>query len=522
VKVLQSVHAPGVVRRVSVATIVVVGAVWLVIRFIGLNTAPHGAWLDETWDAVQVMCLAENGHDADGQFWPLISNGQGGGSLPITWTAPMVAWTHVFGTSLAGFRSLSAVWVALSCAGLFAIARALIRLVPTSKLPGSSGVDAFPWLVGFAGLVSPWSFQFSRISWEQPVAPLFLVIAVFAMVRLAAQGSVLWALLCGVCGACSMITYPPLRVAVPCILALGGVILLLSKVRGSARRKFAGGLVLSALTLVAAFAPVVFRLASGQDRKRMLYVSIFAPDWLNGHRGDMSRERFFVLTFLDNLWMHLRPSYLLGTGDPNLRHSTHLVGQLSPIDILAVGLAVAGGGWIALLAYRQMSGRTASDWPRLDERERVLVMAALSSMVAGMFATFPAALTWEGLPHALRSIGAWPFVALFSGAVLAIGWTRLRWLPAVTAGLALVYTGYFLPGYFRVYGRVDSGVFFRDLSEAVDAAKQRQPPRSVLRVLRPFARRYGPEVLRYYLMHDGGLGCEESLKAYEQLRGRPQ
>ena len=260
----QSVRTPSVMRRASVATIVAVGAVWLVIRFMGLSTAPHGPWLDETWDAVQVMCLAENGHDADGQFWPLISNGQGGGSLPITWTATMVAWTRVFGTSLAGFRSLSAVWVALSCAGLFAIGRALLRLVPPSPHPGRSGVDVFPWLACFAGLVSPWSFQFSRISWEQPLAPCFLVIAVLALVRLAGEGNVLWALLCGFSGACSMITYPPLRVAVPCILAYGGLILLLSKARGSARRRFVGGLVLSALTLVAAFTPVLFRLASGR------------------------------------------------------------------------------------------------------------------------------------------------------------------------------------------------------------------------------------------------------------------
>ena len=252
----------------------------------------------------------------------------------------------------------------------------------------------------------------------------------------------------------------------------------------------------------------------------MLYVSIFAPDWLNAHRGDMSRARFFILTLLDNLWLHLRPSYLFGIGDPNLRHSAHLVGQLSPIDILALGLAVAGVGSVALLGYRQMSRRIAPNWPRLDGREQVLVMVALSSMVAGMFATLPAALTWEGLPHALRSIGAWPFVALFSGAVLAIGWARLRWLPAVTASLALVYTGYFLPEYFRVFRHVDSGVFYRDLSEAVEAAKQRQPQRSILRTLRPFSRRYGPEVLRYYLMHDGGLKCEQSLKAYEQLHGR--
>jgi hypothetical protein len=516
---LQRLLAPGVVRRASFAVIVIVGAVWLVVRFVGLNTAPHGPWLDETWDAVQAMCLAENGHDADGQFWPLISNSQGGGSLPITWTATMVAWTRVFGTSLAGFRSLSALWISLSCACVFATARGLVRLVPASQQRAGFTHDVFPWLACVAGLVSPWSFQLSRIAMEQPLAPFFLILAVLAMVNFAGQGNVFWALLCGISGAASMITYPPLRLAVPCILALGGVALFLSKTRGSERSRFARGLVVSAFALIAAFAPVIIRLASGQDRKRMLYVSIFSPDWLNANRGDIGEARFFVLTFLDNLWLHLRPSYLFGTGDPNLRHSSHLIGQLSPVDILAVLLACAGVGLVLLFGFRQMSLSSTPRWSRLEAREQVLAICAVFSIFAGMFATFPTALTWEGLPHALRSVGAWPFVALFSGAVLAIGWARLRWLPAVTAAVALAYTAYFLPGYFRLYRHVDSGVFFRDLAGAVEAGSHKHPPRSIIRTLRPFAKRYGPEVLRYYLMHDGKLTCDQSQKVYEYLHG---
>ena len=47
--------------------------------------------------------------------------------------------------------------------------------------------------------------------------------------------------------------------------------------------------------------------------------------------------------------------------------------------------------------------------------------------LAWFLATLPAALTWEGIPHALRSIGAWPCVVLFTGAVLAGGWAARRW-----------------------------------------------------------------------------------------------
>ena len=506
-------------RYASVASLVVVGAVWLVIRFVGLDVAPHGFWMDEAWDAVQVMCLAENGHDANGKVWPLISDGLGGGSLPLTWTAQMVGWTRIFGTSIAGFRSLSAVWVVLSCAGLFAIARTLARMTPALKVSVSDPrAAAFPWLVCLAGLVSPWSFQFSRISWEQPLAPCFLVLAVLAMVRLKWRGNIGWALVCGVSGACSMITYPPLRVAVPLVLAVTGGALFASHVQGISRRKFAVGLGAAAVALAVAFSPIVIQLARGIGLERTRTVSILAPDWLKGHRGDMGGARYFIWTLLDNLWLHLRPSYLFGVGDANLRHSAHIVGQLSPLDVLAVCVAAVGSGWVAALAIRQMT-RVAPQWPRLDECDQLLLGVAFSSIVAGMAATLPAALTWEGLPHALRSIGAWPFVALFTGAVLAMGWARLRWLPAAAALVAVVYSCHFLPEYFRIYEHVDSGVFYRNLSEAVAAGKRGWPRKTIVKSLHPFARVYGHEVLRYYLMHDGRLKCKDSLDVYNKMHG---
>ena len=518
-KRLISVLDSRALRRASFAGLAVVAAVWLVVRFIGLGVAPHGFWMDEAWDAVQVMCLAENGHDANGKAWPLISDTLGGGSLPLTWTAQMVVWTRIFGTSIAAFRSLSALWVVLTCAGLFAIGRTLLRIAPVAQEPstGNSAAAAFPWLVCIAALVSPWSFQFSRISMEQPLAPCFLVLAVLAMLRLKWQGKIHWALICGIGGACSMITYPPLRVAVPLILAFAGFALLASNVQGISRRKFAIGLGICAVALVVAFAPIAIQIARGIGTGRMMDVSIFEPQWLEEHRSEIRTVPYFLWTLLDNLWSHLRPSYLYGFGDPNLRHSAHIVGQLSPLDILAVLLAVAGFSWVALLSVRQMTQRAAPRWPRLDERERMLLMVALSSIVAGMFGTLPAALTWEGLPHALRAIGTWPFVALFSGAVLAIGWARLRWLPAATAIVAVVYTAYFLPDYFRIYKNADSGIFYGDISDAIAARKVPWRRRSVRKVLQPFARRYPHHVLRYYLMHDGRMKCQESLEAYKAM-----
>lgn len=70
-------------------------------------------------------------------------------------------------------------------------------------------------------------------------------------------------------------------------------------------------------------------------------VAIFSAKWLDEHRGHASRLLFLVVTLLDNIAAHLRPSYLFFSGDTNRRHSSQIVGQLSPLDTLALVLATA-------------------------------------------------------------------------------------------------------------------------------------------------------------------------------------
>jgi hypothetical protein len=50
-------------RKGAVRVLVVLAVLWTVIRFVGLEVAPNGYWMDEAWDSVHIMCLAETGHD---------------------------------------------------------------------------------------------------------------------------------------------------------------------------------------------------------------------------------------------------------------------------------------------------------------------------------------------------------------------------------------------------------------------------------------------------------------------------
>jgi hypothetical protein len=144
---------------------------------------------------------------------------------------------------------------------------------------------------------------------------------------------------------------------------------------------------------------------------------------------------------------------------------------------------------------------------------------ALCAILGGFFAVVPSALTWEGVPTALRSIGAWPFVALFSGAVLAMAWSRLRGVPALLAIVALGHTLLFLPAYFHAYDvdRAERFWFMRDLPDAIASERREHPPRSVGQTISDhlgYSYNYD-EVSRYYLMSVAHMRCSQAVVALQ-------
>lgn len=544
---------------ISVAVISGLGVVWLLARFLGLSDSPPGFWIDEAWDAVHAMCLAQTGRDSVGNAWPLFSPAMGGGNLPITWTLFDVGWIRVFGTSRAAFRSASAFWVVVTSAGLFSIARSLVALVrattgdisatavacaPSSEILRSAKpaitdkMRIFPWLVLLAALVSPWAFQYSRIAWEGPLAPAFMVLAIAAMMRLRISGRIVWAVAGGVAAGLAMISYPPLRVTVPFVLALSAWILLTTIPAGSARRILFFRLAFMAAALAVVISPVLVMTLRGQITMRTMDVAIFAPEWLDRHRGSTSRIAFFFISLLDNIVMHLKPSYLFFTGDMNFRHSPHIVGQLSPVDTLAVCLAIATITRAMWRSLRQTTVAAVVDvdavdttitpapkfastqpiGPGINRGDRFLVAVAAYAVLGGFFATLPAALTWEGIPHSLRSIGAWPFIALFTGAVLAFGWSRYRWLPMLTALVLFAYSAVYLPLYVHAYRTGDQGAFYGEIMQAIAAGRAANPPRNARESITPLLSRNSDEILRYFVMQYDGLSCQDGVEAMRTLR----
>jgi uncharacterized membrane protein YsdA (DUF1294 family) len=521
---------PTTLYRITVATLFVVGATWTVTRFCGLDVSPPGFFMDEATPALDAMCLADAGKDHDGNAWPFFyTRAAGGGQHPLTLVGFEALWMKLFGTSRAAFRAVYGFWILLTSLGLFLLAREIAKLIPNE--PGDVGTGSakrcLPWLVLLAALLSPWSFQFSRTGWEGPVAPAYMVLALWALVRTRqdSRAAIVYAAFAGVCAAASMCTYPPLRVVVPLVLTLAGILLLLITPYRRWKWRFIKRAAVAAMVAVVLFAPTLRLLAKGSINQRMHNVAIWNDEWVAANIGTMDRRWFLVKAFLDNVYAHLLPSFLFVRGDASLRTSPQISGQLSPLDILALAFIA----WLMLrVLVAFLRGRDLPRALREPARtsERWLVGVALFAIMGGFFGIAPSALTWDHIPNSLRAIGAWPFVALFTGAVLALAWSRRKWVTSAIAVVALVHTLHYLPAYFHAYDKAETHWFMRDMPDAIAKGRRAHPPKSVQQVVAEnLGYMYGyDEVGRFYLMSEGKMKCDQAVAAlqlyWQRARGR--
>lgn len=479
------------VSRVCCVSLLILGVFWCAVRFWGLEHAPYGIWMDESRVALHTACVAETGEPASSEDWPWFAPAFGGGHHPSILIYFELAWTKLFGSSIGSFRSGIALINLVTIAGLALIGRRL-------------GGSLLALMVFVSAAISPWSFQFSRVLWEGPFGPACMVFAVYCLLQAPHWR---WAIAAGVLGGLAMFSYPPLRIATPLVMAFVGVLQLRRRGLHWRMREMA----LAVAAMVVTFVPVLIMTLEGRLSARAMDVAIFSHRHLDTYRGTYSRTTFFFSQFFDNLFSHFRPSFLFFSGDVNPRHSPPLIGQLSPVDALALlGLAI----WLVI--WVQGALRSATGLPLGISRYRRRLLLCVSAGVLGfVFGSIPAALTWDGEPHALRSIAAWPWACLAGGAALSF-WVSLRprlVLPALVLG-ATLYTSYYVPNYFNVWKKVPVDSFRRDLRAAVDA-REHKP---VLEVVKPYLNAYSAEELRYYLIRWGGYGCHSSAAALDQLQ----
>jgi len=343
------------------------------LRFLGLEISPPGFYADESYGATQVICIRETGADFFRHFLPLFAiSGPGEPIYTPTYLYGQILWTSIFGYSIAAFRAFPAFITTLTILFLY--------LFVKNKINYRTAL-----YVAFVASIMPWAFQFSRIAWDPPLAPLFLIMTLW----ISTWHKRWW--LTGIPLALSIYSYPPLRIIAPLIwLLIPGI---------SSRRKIV-------VLFIAGFfcIPLLLQFQDENFANRSNMLALWSPVFYNPYRHlDLSE---LIPIFLRNFGAHFSFRFLFISGENNLRHSIQSFGMLSWLDFLAL---------ISILGL--IGARVLRKIPSIfeDTQYQILGIALIGVIVS----TIPAALTNEGSPHALRAISVWPFYALMTGIILS-------------------------------------------------------------------------------------------------------
>ena len=242
----------------------VLAIVWLVLRFVGLEQSPPGFYGDEFRGALHLICIGETGESAYGERWPVFVRGAGGGFYTPPFLYFGAVWAKLFGYSIASFRAIAAFFSVLTIAALYGWVRR------------AAGPEIAAWSA-FVAALSPWSFQFSRIAWDPPLAPAFLMLGLWAWFA-GARGARRSALRSP--GGARDVRLPP--DADPGAAGVRGPVRRRAGRQTPARRVPSSRSSLSA-TLVAL--PLLLYTFSGELNQRGMAEAVFSPEFVNANRG---------------------------------------------------------------------------------------------------------------------------------------------------------------------------------------------------------------------------------------------
>jgi hypothetical protein len=472
-------------ERVAIPLIVAAAA----LRFFALGETPRGFYVDEAAGAANIICVADEGRAEQGDRLPLFFvefPGTGTFFTP-TYVYSGALWTRVFGTSPGVLRGHAACYSLLAIAGVYFLARHF--------LGRSGGV-----LAALSAAVSPWAFQYARVAWDPSLMPAFLIWGVALFFRPTLRSACGSALLL----AAAMYTYPTARLHVPLLVP---VLLWLARAesrdRGEPMRPFARRLAIHFTLLAVVLAPLVILTLNGTLTARAQALSIFNRDWLMvTYQSDSAAT--VAAAFAHHFGSYLSPRFLFFSGDANLRHGTGMFGQLSWLDLFALVAAL-----FTTVAVMRL--------PRRDEPRPQWRRGALLALWGIVTAFAVASLTWEGSPHASRSIGGWPFVSLLTASLLCHAARLSRMIAPAATAVAATFLVTFAAMYFGPYAKSSGPAFDSAVREEAEHAAHH----ATWERFESLRRTQAVPALRYYLMHYRQLSCSESARVLNRSRFAP-
>jgi 4-amino-4-deoxy-L-arabinose transferase-like glycosyltransferase len=360
-----------------------------------LDSLPPGLWPDEAINANTAVSILDGktfqvfypeNHGREGFFFLLVS---------FAFSA--------FGISVWSFKFVPALAGILTVLGQYFLALELFRK------------KAVALLSAFFLAISFWHINFSRIGFRAILTPLILTFSFYFFFRGLRTKKIRDFIFSGLIFGMGFHTYISFRLAV-ILLAFALIFWFFVAIKENWKRKYliSATALLFAILVTALPIGIYFLGNPGDFMSRALGVSIFEQE-------NPAKE------FAKSLAIHL--SMFNFAGDRNLRHNLPGFPQLSPV----VGIFFLVGLFWAI--------RRIIISLKNDQANRLAEIGIFLFLFVWFFALLlPSALTVEGIPHALRSIGAIPAAYLFAGigAYLVYQWAKNRSVPKGISFLLLM------------------------------------------------------------------------------------
>lgn len=470
-------------KYISRASTVLIVALILAVnaaRFIGLENSPPGFHVDEIASAVTVQCLVTEGKDALGAPYPLFSDLKFGTPKPPTQLYFGMLWSKLFGFSIQSFRAMSAFGALMGIIGLFFLSRCFLG-------------SRYALLVALSASISPWAWMFSRIAYESIVGPSFIVWGLYFCLRSDRARDFI---LAGIFVSAAMYSYPPMRAQVP--LMLFPLFLYKCAAQKTRLMKMAPFL----FSLVVVSVPLVWLTLNGTLQSRFSKIGIFSEQYFLSI-GKTKTALNILSLFIHNYLSHFGFNYLFVSGDANIVHSSQIVGELSWLD--AAGLFLVICLVLCRLLIKRKTGKL------MNQSEKFMAFFIAVNILIGIV---PSALTWEGMPHALRSIGAMPFTAMLCGYMIWKVTEEWKMAYPLIAAIAIMFSVYFLKYYFLKYPKEAYGMF---ATYAKDRAKQAETANDWNQFI--YVHQNQNYTLMYYLLNYHRKGtCTSIREGWENFR----
>ena len=357
----------------------------LFFHLFGLTTVPNGLYIDEYSIADSAAHLATNWHDEQGRFLPLFVQNNGDYKQPVFVYSVAILF-KIFGVSTLVLKLTSVFYFMASLIVFYLILQKLFK-DPRVQLFGLLLFGFLPqyWLMSreafevvsaiFFTVLSTY-FLFQTFEWN--MHKLFAVRARFAALSGVSLGLLVYA-------------YSTTRVFAALLILIAA--LLYSK------KYWREILIIGASFGILLLPLIPILLGSDALTNRFDMIS-----YLGNTYGYSPVEKLMIgITEFSKYWS---TEYLIIRGDSNLRHGSGWGGILTSTGLFLVLIGLTG----SFLKRRSLDDLRTMNQLNKSPNIRIFWFVILSAIAA----VIPAALTFEGTPHALRSVALGFYLVLIA------------------------------------------------------------------------------------------------------------